>query len=440
MAMPPPVAMPMPIPSRQGSVVSMPGKAQRKNSGAVSPRSHQGGPFSSAHQGASNDRGTTPLGPASEEWRVRLRQSEMEADRAGKELEIARWRLAVLEDEQRAQEAENQAALRALATRAQRAEARIKLLEDARYAAQAESSAASASGSASPMIKPSNASDCGEGIAPLGLKGSSDQASREGSPPRQGHPLSWLDLDAVSFPAPQPISPRKTDRPSMLSASSFAPRGGKAGRGGRNNPYGGRPSGKANRRWSQGPASVDDAAAVPVEDDDEVEIVLASSVSGRKPPGRKGSWRDDELQPELSDDPDQLASSAHESSFEVQEDGVEFEGEGGLIGSLPGFLAVAGSNSAKHSPLLTAEPDQLDDNLSTAGTTQASGLPSFSLDTPSSAAAKEAVEGPQQLGEAEEKTPRVGFPAVSPGIDERGEVELQAPSPKAVVPQALLSY
>ena len=423
-------------------MVSMVGKAQRRSSGAVSPRSHQGGPLGNGtHQAGATDRGSTPLGPASEEWRLRLRQSEMEADRAGKELEIARWRLAVLEDEQRAQEAENQAALRALATRAQRAEARIKLLEDARYAAQAESSAASASGSASPLIKPSNSSDCGDAITPLVLKGSPDQASRDNSnsPPREGHPLSWLDLDAVSFPAPQPISPRKHDRPSMLSASSFAPRGGKGARGGRMSQSNGRPNGKANRRWSQGLTSMDDSVVLPADEDDDVEIVLASSVTGRKPPGRKCSWREDDLQPELSDDPDQAASSTHESSWEAQEDGVDFEGEGGLIGSLPGFLAVAGSNCAKHSPLLTAEPDQLDDNLSTAGTAQASGLPSFSLDTPSAEAPDATAQGPL-VPDHEEKTPRVGFPAVSPGVEERTEGELLAPSPKAVVPHALLSY
>jgi hypothetical protein len=34
-------------------------------------------------------------------WKIKVRTAEMEADRSSKELEIARWRLVVLEEEQR---------------------------------------------------------------------------------------------------------------------------------------------------------------------------------------------------------------------------------------------------------------------------------------------------------------------------------------------------
>lgn len=93
-------------------------------------------------------------------WKARAKEAEMEADRNAKELEIARWRLSVLEEEQRTNEVEvrpfcilpfkhliltlfrtqqNGEALRALATRAMRAEARIKLLEETRKADQLSS-------------------------------------------------------------------------------------------------------------------------------------------------------------------------------------------------------------------------------------------------------------------------------------------------------------
>jgi hypothetical protein len=39
-------------------------------------------------------------------WKSKARVAEMDADRSAKELEIARWRLAVLEEEQRTIELE----------------------------------------------------------------------------------------------------------------------------------------------------------------------------------------------------------------------------------------------------------------------------------------------------------------------------------------------
>lgn len=97
--------------------------------------------------------GGVPLGdPPPSGWKGKLKQAEQDADRMGKELEIARWRLTVVEEEQRAAEREvrscharlttlacilirphlqNQEALKALAARAMRAEARIKLFETA---------------------------------------------------------------------------------------------------------------------------------------------------------------------------------------------------------------------------------------------------------------------------------------------------------------------
>lgn len=45
-------------------------------------------------------------GPDLGAWKARMRTAEMDADRAEKELEIARWRLAVLEEERIAGEVE----------------------------------------------------------------------------------------------------------------------------------------------------------------------------------------------------------------------------------------------------------------------------------------------------------------------------------------------
>lgn len=51
--------------------------------------------------------GGVPLGdPPPAGWKGKLKQAELDADRMGKELEIARWRLAVVEEEQRAAERE----------------------------------------------------------------------------------------------------------------------------------------------------------------------------------------------------------------------------------------------------------------------------------------------------------------------------------------------
>lgn len=51
--------------------------------------------------------GGVPLGdPPPSGWKGKLKQAELDADRMGKELEIARWRLAVVEEEQRTAERE----------------------------------------------------------------------------------------------------------------------------------------------------------------------------------------------------------------------------------------------------------------------------------------------------------------------------------------------
>jgi hypothetical protein len=137
-------------------------------------------------------------------WKMKMRAVEMDAERSAKELEIARWRLAVLEEEQRTAELEvspahsesvlrlafpnavasltqSQEALRALATRAMRAEARIKLLEEAR--AQDSSSA---SDSCSPATRPSSIAGSSELPSdPLPLPAAFDESDsvRLDSPP-----------------------------------------------------------------------------------------------------------------------------------------------------------------------------------------------------------------------------------------------------------------
>lgn len=148
--------------------------------GAEKQRQGSANPFSPPGPGAA---GATPS-DAVAVWKARAKEAEMEAGRNAKELEIARWRLSVLEGEQQANEFEvsallsfrspprsilnpagtavcciqNQEALRALATRAMRAEARIKLLEDIRKPDLVQSSPPSQAVDSSPSPSPAAAS------------------------------------------------------------------------------------------------------------------------------------------------------------------------------------------------------------------------------------------------------------------------------------------
>ncbi|GAA5976200.1 hypothetical protein JCM5350_001379 [Sporobolomyces pararoseus] len=251
--------------NRNGSVsspVSANSLASPRLNGTEKGRQGSSSLFSSLGPGSGVGGGTS-LGDVAIAWKARAKEAEMEADRNAKELEIARWRLSVLEGEQQANEIENQEALRALATRAMRAEARIKLLEETRKSdssAQASpptnpidsspspSPAAVSPSAPRPMELPSNVSvetswrSFGEGDSSVGGPGSGL------------HPLSWLDLDSISFSTrPLNSSTSASSRPplnqSHSSSSNNRKRAGRNSHGnGNGNGNGRRQSGNHNGR------------------------------------------------------------------------------------------------------------------------------------------------------------------------------------------------
>ncbi|GAA5873853.1 hypothetical protein JCM3774_000702 [Rhodotorula dairenensis] len=257
-------------------------------------------------------------------WKGKLKQAELDADRMGKELEIARWRLAVVEEEQRAAERESQEALKALAARAMRAEARIRLFEatsgrsepaEEAPVVRAESRAgASTPSNGSPSVRAANTStdevtneDATAADVPptveilpkLQLNGSTSADDFSESPPDKPiHPLAWLDLDAVSFGNNRPL--RQADAaPSQNSPRLAASR--------RRNGRSSHPTGETGRRRptagqrrksalnNQGPP----AAEAELSDDEEVVIVLDAPLRRRPPiphiiPSRRSSYVDDD--------------------------------------------------------------------------------------------------------------------------------------------------
>lgn len=426
-----------PIPSRQGSVSSGSSKAPRKN-GNVSPRQPQNGfvthppPAPAAPPPQPAVERTTPQGHASEDWRLRLRQTEMEADRALLDLEYARWTIRRYEDELLAKERENQKWLSALRDRAVRAEGKLEAL-------QGKTTEQAQEGPSSPLVKPSGASDVGEVEAlPPPFELQDVQPSRESSPPGYKHPLAYMDLKSISFLEPQPWIPLPGKATAPPSHSS---RGGRAGRPSRGrSPWAGRPDGRGGRRGGShtGRDGTSDQEPNSGDDEDEVEVVLASGVGYRKAAQRKNSWREDDGQPESGEDERSsfYAGSAYDDG---DDDPSVLFGDEGVLGSLPGFLSVSQRPGAKR---LTAEPVDLEE-LSSSATEQASGLPSFSLNNPPMEDAAEVAEGPH-LDESAERTPRLpqqaplGEVATSRDVEE--PVLLQAPSPQMAMASTLLAF
>ncbi|KAK4704110.1 hypothetical protein P7C70_g2106, partial [Phenoliferia sp. Uapishka_3] len=287
-------------------------------------------------------------------WKIKLRMAEIEADRNGKELEIARWRLAVLEEERVVTEVENQEALAALANRAKRAEARLKLLEEAR---QQDSSSASASGSASPVTRPSSIL---EGVEIASSRSPADDEARLASPPGVAvHPLAWLDLDSVTF---------STHLPQSQSRSHFL-----------TSP----PIGRNNRRNSRNSSGADSAqfnghrrrsingrrrstnsqsfGTVPPdnldnhldEDDDDFVIVLDSPMHKRRPkgPSRRSSF----LQDDEGNFLDQSFDDDDVSNVDLDDDSESDDREHlDYTGFLPTFLNTPSSPSSNDHSTISA--------------------------------------------------------------------------------------
>ncbi|GAA5900888.1 uncharacterized protein JCM6883_004686 [Sporobolomyces salmoneus] len=306
--------------NRNGSVsspVSASSLASPRLIGTEKQRQSSTNPFSPLGVGAggSND-------PASA-WKARAKEAEMEAGRTAKELEIARWRLSVLEGEQQANEVENQEALRALATRAMRAEARIKLLEETRKSDLAQSSPPTTAVDSS--LSPSPAAASPAVPKPLDLPWNSSVSIDSQNTVNSGsgaglHPLSWLDLDSVSF-STRPLNSSSSSRP-PLSTSNSSTSNNRKQRSGRNsngisNGNGRRQSGgHSGRRKSNNQSnplspslhlSVPSTSNDPIspttngrhvaeeeeEDEDEEEIVFVLRASSRKPhrsPSRRSSY------------------------------------------------------------------------------------------------------------------------------------------------------
>lgn len=274
--------------------------------------------------------GGVPLGdPPPSGWKGKLKQAEQDADRMGKELEIARWRLTVVEEEQRAAERENQEALKALAARAMRAEARIKLYETAagRSEAAEEPSPIRAepiNGASTPFegspptqaaaAPPRNETADEEAVVDDSIKiersttietlptlqlngsASADELS-ESSLDKPTHPLAWLDLDAISFGNSRPLRQTGTS-PTQSSPRLAASR--------RRNGRSSLPAGESSRRRPNGGlrrksalnVQAPPAAEAELSDDEEIVIVLDAPLR-RRPiptvlPSRRSSFMDDD--------------------------------------------------------------------------------------------------------------------------------------------------
>ncbi|GAA5992224.1 hypothetical protein JCM10908_001827 [Rhodotorula pacifica] len=334
--------------------------------------------------------GGVPLGdPPPSGWKGKLKQAELEADRMGKELEIARWRLAVVEEEQRAAERESQDALKALAARAMRAEARIKLFEatagrnegaeeapasrvETRNGTSTPSDGSPPMRAASAVPKDSAADEPPAAHLPkstdilpkLQLNGSTSADELSESPPdKPTHPLAWLDLDAVSFGNSRPLrqtSPSLAQSSPRLAASR------------RRNGRASHSAVEANRRRpNPGPrrksalnVQAPPAAEAEMSDDEEIVIVLDAPLR-RRPvprviPSRRSSFVDDDgLDRDgnsICDDEDVPVIDIDDNAESLAGGIVVGDGEEGIhehpayIGFLPAYLT--GSRSTPTAAIL----------------------------------------------------------------------------------------
>ncbi|GEM10884.1 hypothetical protein Rt10032_c12g4901 [Rhodotorula toruloides] len=392
-----------------------PGGPSKKNGGAdkTGLRNVSNG---STSEGATS--GGVQLGDPPAGWKNKLKQSEMECERTAKELEIAKWRLTVLEEEQRASELDSQEALKALATRAIRAEARIKLFEEA--VSRATNGTSADHVEAAPPSLPSPASSSPvvpatasvpNGLAVPGAGETEDAAA--GSPPGKSvHPLAWLDLDAVSFSSPRPLGPPRSPQfPASPKSSNNRRRNSRQSFQQPTEPNGiSRRRSSAKRKPSTSPT-----LAIPLatagslsDDDDDVVIVLDAPLRHRPIPRRSPSRRssyvgDDEA---LDQDGGSLLDEDEIPSIDIDEGepiaggAVVGESEDGLrlhpeyIGFLPSYLSPIRFGT---SPALVANG-------------HASSVPSFVLDVSPTLEPVEFVVDPADT--AEDSTAKLEVPTL----------------------------
>lgn len=397
-------------------------KTQRSSGAPASPAGH-GSSGSSAPISGGVQLGDPPGGPKN-----RLKQAEMDADRTAKELEIARWKLVVLEDERKAAEVE----VRPFGLRARRARVLTALFfwhtaprsaasaRDACHEGRGAHQAHRGGGQDPTELVAGRASlfdacvlRCSLSIQqPRRALGDAPRRRSHADLPRlrrhlvarlereylasaqrrigsdvrlapQVHPLSWLDLDAVSFQGPRPFAPPRS--PSLLSSPSGGnqkwrnKRNSSGGSGGR------RPSSGQRRKSSTSPT----AAPVPPPelidtDDEEVLIVLDAPMRRRsvnprqQTPSRRSSYAPDDEHdgPSFIDD-DEIPTIDVDESEPIAGGAVMGESEDGTrqhpeyIGFLPSRLSPRRAfGIAADSPAFGAE----DDNA------PALSVPSFTLD------------------------------------------------------------
>ncbi|BGP34754.1 hypothetical protein JCM10296v2_006576 [Rhodotorula toruloides] len=307
--------------------------------------------------------GGVQLGDPPAGWKNKLKQSEIECERTAKELEIARWRLTVLEEEQRASELDSQEALKALATRAMRAEARIKLLEEAVSRATNGPSADHVDAPPPSLPSPAGSSPVVPAAAavPNGLAvpgaGETEEAAA-GSPPGRGvHPLAWLDLDAVSFSNPRPLGPPRSPHflPSPKSSNNRRRNSRQSYQPNEPNGIGRRRSNGKRKTIAPSPTlAIPPATADSLSDDDDDVVIVLDAPLRHRPiprcsPSRRSSYvGDDEA---LDQDGSSLLDEDEIPNIDIDEGepiaggAVVGESEDGLrlhpeyIGFLPSYLS-----------------------------------------------------------------------------------------------------
>ncbi|BGP51034.1 hypothetical protein JCM10450v2_006960 [Rhodotorula kratochvilovae] len=389
--------------------------------------------------------GGVQLGDPPGGMKTRLKQAELDADRTAKELEIARWKLAVLEDDQRAAEIENQEALRALATRAMRAEARIKLLEDAARTQQQSSELPSSSPSSS---FPSTSNSPVTQVAQLPTASLAPAMPDFGGPssPSSGiHPLSWLDLDAVSFNGPRALNPpRSPNFPASPNGGSSKWRNKRNSNG----FNGGRRLGGGQRRKS----SASPSAPVPPpeivdSEDDDVLIVLDAPMRRRsvyprqQTPSRRSSYAPDEdgLEHEVSSfvDDDEIPSIDIADAEPIAGGAVMGESDDGTR-QHPEYIGFLPSHLSPHRapPSLVGSPvfDAVECSAFVADDADTSGLslPSFTLD------ASPALDDCDDAGSMAPVLMGMTAPIIDEGDSPQDSPVQQAPVPSSAREKALL--
>ncbi|KAK4052762.1 hypothetical protein OIV83_002049 [Microbotryomycetes sp. JL201] len=325
------------------------------------------------------DMGDLGSGTPSPTGKGKGKSAEIESDRAAKELEIARWRVSVLEEEQRLNDLENQEALRVLAARAMRAEARIKMLE----------------GNTQSSMTGGTISE----VYHVGMTVPLEEWQPDSPSSAKIHPLSWLDLDTVSFSTRPQASPVKS--PPFLNPSHRR----RSGRGSR----------RSRRKSAQGSATQPAPPSMTVlnggednDDDDEEEVLIVlDTPRDRRASGASSLHEFSSRSPSfvaVQDDYHEQPSPMQEAneSFISDRDELDDEAEDGpaYIGSLPTFLQPPAGRSSRSPSLSNGSPshgsarDGIDSSAEDEPPVSVRrGMPDLSLDVSASGVAPHKAVG-----------------------------------------------